>query len=100
MGRLADTTIPQSIEITSKITLTDQETILTPEALSFVAKLERTFRANRRQLLHNREMRQARIDAGELPDFLTETISIRSGNWKVDPVPADLLDRRVEITGP
>ncbi len=74
--------------------------ILTPEALAFVADLHRRFDARRRELLTAREARQARFDAGELPDFLPETADIRSGDWKVAPIPADLQDRRVEITGP
>ncbi|ATQ43333.1 malate synthase A [Caulobacter mirabilis] len=74
--------------------------ILTPEALAFVADLHRRFDARRRELLAAREARQARFDAGELPDFLPETADVRSGDWKVAPIPADLQDRRVEITGP
>ncbi len=74
--------------------------ILTPEAMAFVAGLHRRFDARRRDLLAARQVRQARFDAGELPDFLPETASIRAGDWKVAPIPADLLDRRVEITGP
>ncbi|MDR3495836.1 MAG: malate synthase A [Ancalomicrobiaceae bacterium] len=74
--------------------------ILTPEALAFVAHLEHAFGRRRRDLLSLRKARQARFDAGELPDFLKETAAIRAGNWKVAPIPADLLDRRVEITGP
>jgi len=76
------------------------EDVLTPEALAFVEGLEREFGATRRRLLKDRRLRQARLDAGELPDFLPETESIRAGDWKVGPVPDDLLDRRVEITGP
>src|SRR5262245_20992003 len=75
-------------------------TILTPEAVGFVAKLARTFQARRQELLHKRIERQARIDAGEIPDFLPETAEIRAANWKIAPIPADLEDRRVEITGP
>jgi malate synthase len=74
--------------------------ILTPEAMAFVAGLHRRFDARRRELLAARQARQVRFDAGELPDFLPETASIRAGDWKVAPIPADLLDRRVEITGP
>ncbi len=74
--------------------------ILTPEAMSFVVKLERKFGPRRLELLRLRKERQARLDAGELPDFLPETAQIRSGSWQVAPVPADLQDRRVEITGP
>ncbi|WP_345463740.1 malate synthase A [Deinococcus carri] len=74
--------------------------ILTPEALAFVADLHRRFDARRRDLLAAREERQARLDAGELPDFLPDTADIRAGDWKIAPLPADLQDRRVEITGP
>lgn len=78
----------------------DFATVLTPEALDFVAKLDRTFSARRQELLGKREARQAAIDAGTLPDFLPETANIRADDWVVAPIPADLLDRRVEITGP
>lgn len=74
--------------------------ILTPEALAFVVKLERAFGARRRELLARRVARQAEIDAGKMPDFLPETAAIRESNWVVAPIPADLQDRRVEITGP
>jgi malate synthase len=74
--------------------------ILTPEALAFVAGLHRRFDARRRELLAARVERQARFDGGELPDFLPETADIRENDWTVAPIPADLQDRRVEITGP
>jgi len=74
--------------------------ILTPEALAFLEALEREFGPRRLELLSLREARQARLDAGELPDFLPETAHIRSSDYQVKPVPADLQDRRVEITGP
>ncbi len=74
--------------------------ILTPEALAFVAELEARFGSTRRELLQARQERQRRIDDGELPNFLPETAEVRSGDWKVAPVPPDLQDRRVEITGP
>ncbi len=74
--------------------------ILTPSALAFVALLEDRFGARRRQLLERRSLVQARLDAGELPDFLPETEEIRRGAWMVAPIPEDLRDRRVEITGP
>ncbi len=76
------------------------ERILTPESLAFVALLEQTFGQRRRELLERRKVVQARYDAGGLPDFLPETAEIRAGDWKVAPIPADLRDRRVEITGP
>jgi malate synthase len=74
--------------------------ILSQGALGFLADLHRRFDATRKRLLARRRERQRRLDAGELPDFLTETKSIRDGDWKIAPVPKDLLDRRVEITGP
>jgi len=74
--------------------------ILTPEAFAFLAKLARTFEPERRRLLAARVDRAARIRAGELPDFLPETREIRERSWRVAPIPRDLLDRRVEITGP
>jgi malate synthase len=74
--------------------------ILTPAALAFLARLHRRFEATRRQLLQARRERQARYDAGELPDFRADTVAIRDGDWQVAPIPAALQDRRVEITGP
>jgi malate synthase len=74
--------------------------ILSPEALAFLARLHRTFEGSRKELLQRRVERQQRIDAGELPDFLPETESIRKSDWTVAPIPPDLRDRRVEITGP
>jgi malate synthase len=74
--------------------------ILTPEALAFVADLHRRFDARRRELLAARVARQVRFDAGDAPDFLAETADVRAGDWTVAPIPADLQDRRVEITGP
>ncbi|MFO7171347.1 MAG: malate synthase A [Bacillota bacterium] len=74
--------------------------VLTPEALAFVARLHREFNPTRRQLLQERAERQARLDAGERPDFLPATRAIREGDWRVAPIPRELQDRRVEITGP
>ncbi len=74
--------------------------ILTPEACAFVAELETKFGGRRRELLARRAERQREIDAGRLPDFLPETAAIRAGDWQVPPPPADLVDRRTEITGP
>ncbi|MEA2975213.1 MAG: malate synthase [Alphaproteobacteria bacterium] len=76
------------------------EEILTSPALTFLADLHREFDARRQALLQASADRQPRFDAGELPDFPAATKSIRDGDWKVAPIPADLLDRRVEITGP
>jgi malate synthase len=74
--------------------------VLTAESLAFVGLLERRFGAERRRLLAARAERQERLDRGELPAFLPETERVRRGNWKVQPAPPDLRDRRVEITGP
>jgi malate synthase len=74
--------------------------VLTPLALQLVASLHRRFNARRLELLAARTRRQRELDAGALPDFLPETADIRAGDWRVAPVPADLEDRRVEITGP
>jgi malate synthase len=76
------------------------ETILTPEALYFLHTLHKQFNPVRLQLLEKRKARQQRIDMGELPDFLADTEHIQNGNWKIDPVPPCLENRRVEITGP
>src|SRR4051812_33285944 len=76
------------------------EAILSPDAVAFVAALHRRFNPRRRELLRAREERQAAIDAGAGLAFLTETQSIRNTDWQVAPAPGDLLDRRVEITGP
>jgi malate synthase len=74
--------------------------ILSSEALVFLADLHKRFEATRRRLLTLRAERQKRFNAGETPDFLPETKHVRDGNWKVGKIPADLMDRRVEITGP
>ena len=74
--------------------------VLTPEAIHFVNTLQREFGARREALLAKREERKKRLDAGELPDFLPETREIRESEWTVAPIPSDLRDRRVEITGP
>ena len=74
--------------------------ILTPDACRFLAKLVKKFQPRRAELLALREARQRAIDAGQMPDFLPETAAIRGGDWQVPPPPADLLDRRTEITGP
>src|SRR5918995_6142673 len=74
--------------------------ILTPEAVSFVAKLSREFGGRVDEILEKRKGFQERIDAGEMPDFLSETKEIREGGWKVAPVPDDLQDRRVGVSGP
>ncbi|HEV8153594.1 MAG TPA: malate synthase A [Solirubrobacteraceae bacterium] len=77
-----------------------QGEVLTAEALAFVADLHRRFDPRRRELLAARGERRRRVAAGERLDFLPETREIREGDWQVAPPPADLRDRRVEITGP
>ncbi|MGB5104828.1 MAG: malate synthase A [Steroidobacteraceae bacterium] len=76
------------------------ETVLTRDALEFVVELARKFGPRVEELLARREARQKEIDAGQLPDFLPETRAIREHEWHVTSIPADLQDRRVEITGP
>ncbi len=92
-------TLPQGMQILGPMTPEFGE-ILTPEALALVAELERVLGERRRALLQKREERQAAIDAGQFPDFLPETAEIRASEWTVAPIPVDLQDRRVEITGP
>src|ERR1700724_2367810 len=77
-----------------------QAEILSPDALRFVARLASEFEDRRQELLARRQVRQAEIDAGRFPDFLPETAEIRRSEWTVAPTPQDLMDRRVEITGP
>jgi malate synthase len=77
-----------------------QTQILNPEATRFLTQLARRFESRRRELLERRQIRQREIDGGSLPGFLAETAPIREAEWKVAPIPKDLLDRRVEITGP
>jgi malate synthase len=74
--------------------------VLTPDAVAFLNDLEQEFGWRRGQLLADRQARQDRIDEGERPDFLAETGGVRESEWVIEPVPADLGDRRVEITGP
>eukprot|EP01133_Synstelium_polycarpum_P012154 gene12154-14221_t len=74
--------------------------ILTQEALAFIVELERRFGSTRRSLLAKRHERQSELNRGVFPDFLPATANIRNGDWKCAPIPNDILDRRVEITGP
>ncbi|HEX4076710.1 MAG TPA: malate synthase A [Candidatus Acidoferrales bacterium] len=74
--------------------------VLTPDAIAFVADLHRRFNGSRLERLSARRERQLRLDAGEKPDFLPSTSWIRESSWSVAAIPGDLLDRRVEITGP
>jgi malate synthase len=91
--------IPAGVEARGEITPAFAE-ILTPGALAFVAKLHRTFEPRRREALARRQERQAALDRGGTLDFLPETKGIRGGDWKCAPIPPDIRDRRVEITGP
>ncbi|NPT42492.1 malate synthase A [Paraburkholderia sp. 1N] len=91
--------LPKGMEITAEIR-PGFETILTRDALELVAKLHRTFEPRRQALLQARVERARRLDAGERPDFLRETKSVREDDWKIAPLPQDLQCRRVEITGP
>jgi malate synthase len=92
-------TYAEGIEFTAEVPDEFAE-ILTPEAVAFVAKLSREYRGRVEDLLTRRAERQERISAGEMPDFLPETREIREGDWKIAPIPDDLKDRRVELTGP
>ena len=91
--------IDTDIDVRGEV-LPEWEAILSDDALAFVAALQKEFNPRREELLRAREERKARLDAGELPDFLLETREIRESDWTVAPIPPDLLDRRVEITGP
>ena len=91
--------LPAGVQVNAPIHPRFDE-ILTHDALALVAKLHRAFNGRRQELLNKRVERQARIDAGEMPDFLPETKAIREGDWKVAPLPKALECRRVEITGP
>src|SRR6185295_18387035 len=91
--------LPQGVSISGQIT-PEFAQILTPEALALVANLHRLFEARRQELLALRAQRQQQFDAGILPDFLLETKAIRESEWQIAPQPSDMLDRRVEITGP
>lgn len=93
------TPTPNGITITAPVT-DDFSQILTPEALGFVGSLAREFEPRRKALLAHRQTVQTEIDNGKFPDFLPETESIRKDDWRIAPVPDDLQDRRVEITGP
>jgi len=91
--------LPTGVQINAPIT-DEYARILTFEALALIAKLHRAFEPRRQELLKARIARQARIDAGEMPDFLAETSHIREGKWKIEPLPKALERRRTEITGP
>jgi malate synthase len=97
---MSTTTLPPGVEVLAELT-SEQAAVVSPEALAFVATLQRLAAPRRAELLAARVARQAAIDAGERPGFRPETAHIRDDeSWRVTPAPADLTDRRVEITGP
>jgi malate synthase len=90
-----------AIQLGETMNATDNEReILTPEAVDFLHALDLRFEARRVNLLNQRKVRQQEFDRGVLPDFPAETAHIRDAQWTVAPIPEDLRDRRVEITGP
>jgi malate synthase len=91
MKDMTITAVP-SVEVESQV--------LSADAREFLSELARKFEKRRQELLARRRIRQKEIDGGHLPDFLAETAEVRKGDWQVAPIPADLRDRRVEITGP
>src|SRR5215469_11138603 len=91
---------PTTMSATTTIQGGAQAEILTPPATTFLTKLADAFEARRQELLVRRKHVQQQIDEGQMPDFLAETAAIRRADWRVGPIPKDLLDRRVEITGP
>jgi malate synthase len=91
--------LPDGVVVTAEISPSASQ-ILTHDALTLVAKAHRALDTRRRELLKRREQRQSELDAGRAPDFLVETAEIRESDWRVAPIPPDLQDRRVEITGP
>jgi malate synthase len=91
--------LPEGISITAPVSARQAE-ILSADALGLVAHLHRRFESRRQELLAARVARQARLDAGERPDFLPETRAVRAADWTVAPLPTALECRRVEITGP
>src|SRR5436305_10223385 len=90
---------PQDVAVGGRVT-PEFGQILTQPALAFIAKLHREFEPRRQELLARRAARQREFDAGKRPDFLPETAAVRQGEWRIASQPQDLLDRRVEITGP
>src|ERR1017187_947300 len=93
------TSLPNGVQLNAPISPRFAE-VLTPEAIAFIVGLQRKHNARRKELLAARAVRQASLDAGQKPDFLPATRAFRESEWIVAPLPADLLDRRVEITGP
>jgi malate synthase len=97
VGSIANVSVTENISVTPH---PSADEVLTPEAIDFLLSLHHRFEPARRELLSQREQRQARFDAGERPDFLKETTAVREGHWRALPAPPALRDRRVEITGP
>ena len=95
----ASATAAPFVRVSASLSAT-QATVLTADALALLADLHRRFEPTRQSLLAARRERQARFDAGVLPDFLPETQAIRDGDWRVAEIPEAIRDRRVEITGP
>src|SRR5579864_8791069 len=91
--------LPKGVEIKGPMR-PGYDKVLSPDALAFVVDLERKFAPERRRLLARRADIQQKLDSGWRPDFLPETRQVRDSDWAVAPIPKDLLDRRVEITGP
>src|SRR6267378_3405385 len=96
---MATPSVNAKLEVTGPVSDASRE-ILSAEALEFLAHLAKQFEARRLLLLERRSERQSQLDAGRLPDFLEDTAEIRRSEWTVAPIPKDLADRRVEITGP
>src|SRR5579872_6755805 len=96
---MATPSVNVNLEITGPVSDAYRE-ILSAEALAFLVSLAKQFEPRRLQLLERRQARQAELDSGTLPEFLPETAAVRQADWKVAPIPKDLEDRRVEITGP
>jgi malate synthase len=96
---MATPSVNVNLEVTGPVNDAYRE-ILSAGALEFLAQLAKQFEARRVQLLERRQARQAELDSGKLPDFLPETAGVRQSEWTVAPIPKDLEDRRVEITGP
>ena len=97
------TEMPQAQEASISVqapSVNGTETVLTDQAVEFLGALARNFETRRQELLAARRARQQSLDAGVMPDFLPETAAVRASDWTVAPIPHDLLDRRVEITGP
>ncbi|MBV8330580.1 MAG: malate synthase A [Verrucomicrobia bacterium] len=91
--------LPEGVTLTATVSAAT-EAVLVPEVVELIAALHRNFNQRRKELLQRRAQRQTDLDAGKLPDFLPETDHVRKSDWTVAPIPADLQDRRVEITGP